>query len=208
MNGMAGEIGHAVYAARLLTYLGDRVSDPAYWLGNLFPDIRHLGVISRHHTHLPHVGLTSLVGKNDFATGMRVHSWVDATREQFMKNQNMKEVLPWHPFVPHALKLLEDELLYQHFDDWNLIHRLLNTVHEEELFYITSKPRIQQWHTILQDYFSAAPTPASRKQLSQAIGLSANSAEEVNSVVEELRNNKKAQQLLTEFWKHLEHVLH
>ncbi len=207
MSDMAGEIGHVVYAARLLTYLGNQVQDPAYWIGTLFPDIRHLGVVSRHHTHVSNVSLSALASDNDFMTGMRVHSWVDSTREHYLKTKNMKETLPWHPFVPHALKLLEDELLYNHFDDWNLIHRLLNTVHEGELQYVNSRPRIQQWHSTLQAYFRQPPSDASRMELSRAIGLSENSAQEVNTVVKELRDTEKTQELLHNFWQHLEQVL-
>src|SRR3990167_5683372 len=77
---MAGEVAHVVYGARVLTYLGDKVTGPEFWAGTLFPDIRHLGIISRQHTHPDNVSLETLVGTGDFETGMRVHAWVDATR--------------------------------------------------------------------------------------------------------------------------------
>ena len=204
---MAGEVGHVVYAARLLTHLKDSVHDPEYWVRTLFPDIRHLGVISRQHTHTKGVTLSSLVGTNDFATGMRVHSWVDATREQYLSSQNIKETLPWHPFVPHALKLLEDELLYDRFDDWNLIHRLLNSVSDDELHYVHDRQRILTWHSILQSYFAHTPDNASRSELAIGIGLSANSAEEINSVVARLREHKKTIEIIESFWDHLERIL-
>lgn len=204
---MAGEIGHVVYAARVLTFLGDKVEEPTYWVGTLFPDIRHLGLVTRHFTHPEGVSLSSLVGKNDFMTGMRVHAWIDSTREKFFSTQHMKEMLPWHPFVPHALKLYEDELLYEHFDDWNLIHRLLNKVHEDELYFVHTPERVQQWHTILQKYIKHTPNPKSRLELSTGIGLSPESADEVNSVVERLRKDKKTKQLLEGFWNHLDLAL-
>jgi hypothetical protein len=204
---MAGEVGHVVYAARLLTFLGDKVQDPSYWIGTLFPDIRHLGVITRQRTHLTDVTLQSLVGKNDFHTGMRVHAWVDATREQYLRDQNVKETLPWHPFVPHALKLVEDEILYDTFDDWNLIHRVLNTVHDEELHYVHSKEHIQQWHTTLQAYLREKPTDKTRKELALGIGLSENSADELNNVTQTLKSDKKTITLLHNFLEHLERLL-
>lgn len=204
---MAGEVAHVVYAARLLKHLGSAVSHPSYWVGTLFPDIRHLGLISRHRTHPQGVGLSSLVGKNDFDTGMRVHAWVDATREKFWQEQNMKESLPWHPFVPHALKLLEDEVVYPLFQDWNLVQRALNTTTEDELYYVNAREQIQRWHDILRRYFAAVPTSASRRQLSIDIGLSPTSADEVNSVVEQLRTNTLTQDLIQEFHLHLEQLL-
>lgn len=204
---MAGEIGHVVYAARLLTYLADDVKDPIYWAGTLFPDIRHLGVISRHRTHPDSVSLSSLVGSNDFLTGMRVHSWLDAIREKFLRDEHMKEYLPWHPFVPHALKLVEDAMLYEHFDDWNLIHRLLNKIYPDELYYVDSKEQVKKWHHLLQKYLKQAPTDDSRYQLALAIGLSTNSAEELNTVVHMLEEDKRTKQLLQKFLQHLEQVL-
>lgn len=204
---MAGEVGHVIYAARLLTYLGDAVLHPQYWAGTLFPDIRHLGVISRHHTHLPNVGAQTLVGQNDFMTGMRVHAWIDATREQYLRSRNMKEYLPWHPFVPHALKLLEDELLYDHFDDWNLVRRVLNTTYDEEIQFVQSVASVHQWHSILQQYFQRKPDDESRLVLAEHIGLSPHSAEEMNTVVERLRHDGRAEKLLEGFWRQLESIL-
>ncbi len=204
---MAGEIGHVVYAARMLTYLGEKVQDPIYWIGTLFPDIRHIGITSRHLTHPTGVTVTTLLGKNDFVTGMRVHSWIDATREYYLRTQHMKETLPWHPFVPHALKLMEDEFLYDHFDDWNLIHRLLNQVNDNELSYIASRDHIHSWHTILQDYFKEKPTDASRLRLSTHIGISEASAEELNQIVNTLKKDGRAQQMLNDFLQHLEKIL-
>lgn len=205
---MAGEVGHVVYAARVLDYLGDAVKGPDYWVGTLFPDIRHLGVVSRHRTHPDSVSLQSLVGKNDFMTGMRVHSWIDQTREYFLRRENIKETLPWHPFVPHALKLMEDELLYDMFDDWNLVLRTLNRVHEDELVFTSNEERVTEWHQVLRDYLREKPTDASRYELTLAIGLSEKVAEELNSVVQQLQKDAKTQEVVQRFWHHLEKVLH
>lgn len=204
---MAGEIGHVVYAARVRTYLGEKVSGHLYWIGTLFPDIRHQGIISRHRTHAAGVTLQTLTGATDFATGMRVHSWVDSTRQRFLSELNIKELLPWHPFVPHALKLLEDEFLYDGFDDWDFVSRQLNKVYEDELYFVAERDRIHAWHTVLQEYFAHAPTDLSRYKLSLAIGLSEQSAEEVNSVVARLRDHEESRALIERFLHHLEYLL-
>lgn len=204
---MAGEIGHVVYAARLLTYLQGRVRDPLYWVGTLFPDIRHLGIISRRRTHPSGVSLSSLVASTDFHTGLRVHAWIDATREKFFRDQHMKEHLPWHPFVPFCLNLLEDELLYAHFEDWNLLQRLLNEVHTDELHFINERVFIERWHTVLQSYFKEAPSSASRKALTHGIGLSPRAAEESEHVLQLLHEDGRAKKMLEQFWQYLEDLL-
>lgn len=204
---MAGEIGHVVYGARVLTYLGDAVTDPSFWTGTLFPDIRHLGVVSRHRTHPRDISLHSLVGSTDFSTGMRVHAWVDATRETYLSDQNIKEALPWHPFVPHALKLLEDDMLYHSYDDWDVIIRLLNKVHEEELAFIEDTRAIATWHETLRHYFRTQPNDASRAELAVGIGLTAINGREINSIVKRLRESKVATQMIQGFWQYLEDIL-
>lgn len=204
---MAGEIGHVVYGARVLTYLDGAVGDPIFWTGTLFSDIRHLGVVSRHRTHLAEVSLHSLVGATDFMTGMRVHSWIDMTREAYLHQQNMKESLPWHPFVPHALKLLEDEMLYKSYDDWDVILRLLNKVHDEELAFVEDRRKVAAWHEILRDYFRYSPTDETRAQLAVGINLSAINAREINSIVARLRRDGAAAGIIEGFWRYLEDIL-
>lgn len=207
LQGMAGEVAHVVYGARVLTYLDDKVTSPEFWAGTLFPDIRHLGIVSRQRTHFDNVSLETLAGGRDFETGMRVHTWVDATRDQFLREANMKEALPWHPFVPHALKLVEDDLLYGRFDDWNLIQRALNKIYDEELHYVNSLQHINTWHSVLQDYFKQAPTDETRYQLALSIGLSEDSAGEINSVVRLLKSDTRTSKLIEQFIRHLELLL-
>jgi hypothetical protein len=204
---MAGEIGHVVWAARVLIYLHDKTTTLPFWAGTLFPDIRHFGVVSRRRTHADNVSLESLAGSDDFESGMRVHAWIDATRDAFLRKVSIKEALPWHPFVPHALKLVEDEILYDRFDDWNLIHRALGRIYDDELAYVSSRKRIAEWHTALQDYFQERPTPASRRDLSLAIGLSEISAEELNNVVALLQQDARTAKVIDRTVRHFDLIL-
>lgn len=204
---MAGEVGHVIYAARILHHLKDKVQDTSFWSGTLLPDIKHFGIITRNRTHPEGVTLSTLVGNDDFTTGVRVHAWIDATREKFLQEQHIKEALPWHPFVPHALKLAEDELLYDMYTDWNLIHRALNEVRPEEIELAGSEEYIRKWHTLLQKYFKQKPTVETRRELSIGIGLSENSADEINSVVNQLKGLPKVRELLDGFAARLESIL-
>ena len=205
---MAGEVGHVVYGQRIVAYLGDSIGKvPEFWSGTLFPDIRHLGVVSRHHTHPSGVTLASLGGDSDFITGMRTHAWIDATREEFLRQQHIKEVLPWHPFVPHALKLLEDELLYDKYDDWDEIQHVLHKVRSDEVHFVEDKEAIESWHRTLRDYFAAPPTDETRLVLTERIGLSAAMGREFNSIISQLRKNTVARNLTEAFSLHLDGLL-
>jgi len=201
---MAGEIGHVVYGNLVAEKLEVPIdSKAAFWSGTLFPDIRHIDAVSRHRTHPEDVSLSSLVGVSDFHTGMRIHSWIDGTREAFLSRKNIKEVLPWHPFVPHALKLLEDEQVYAECEDWDDVTRALHTVHDVEKEFVVDVDTIEQWHVMLRDYFSQFPTDESRVQLANAIGLSSTLAKEINTVVRRLREHRVAKLLSVDFKAHL-----
>jgi len=204
---MAGEVGHVVYAQRVLKYLDMEVAGQAFWTGTLLPDIRHYGIVSGKQTHPEHVALQTLAGDNDFETGMRVHAWVDAVRNAFFEGENIKEELPWHPFVPHALKLLEDEILYDSFAHWKMVTDVLSTVHEEELNFVADRELLEKWHVELTKYLRRKPDDVSRFELSVAIGLSENSAQELNSVVKRLADHGEASFLVERFLRHLELLL-
>lgn len=204
---MAGEIAHVVYAARLLTHVGDAVSHPSYWIGALFPDIYRIGRTSRFPTHPRPVGLSTLIGNNDFITGMRVHSWIDETRELYFREHAVFEKLPWHPLLPFAFELFEDEVLYPSYEDWNLVLRILSTVHPDEEKMIHNRPHIQAWHALLQNYMRSTPSDESRSIYMDKLQISSSTAREINGLVSDLRSSSTAKEILTNYIHVIEHIL-
>ena len=204
---MAGEIAHVIYAARLLTYLGDSVSHSSYWIGALFPDIYRIERTSRFPTHPRPVSLATLVGKNDFITGMRTHSWIDDTREKYFRDKQAFEKLSWHPLLPFAFELFEDEVLYQSYSDWDHIVRILSTVHADEEHIIHNRPHIQAWHALLQNYFRNTPTNKTRMKYMEQLQIPSSIATEINGVVEDLHNSGAAKEVLIQYIRAVEHIL-
>lgn len=204
---MAGEIAHIIYAARLLTHLQDDVSDPSYWIGALFPDIYRIGRTSRYPTHPRPVSLATIVGTNDFRTGMRTHSWIDDTREKYFREHHVLEKLSWHPLLPFALELFEDELLYGYYNDWNHIVRILANIHPDEEGLIHNRTHIQAWHTLLANYFRHAPSDISRKIFMEKLQIPSPIVQEVNDVVADLRASDAAQDIIMKYIQTIEHIL-
>ncbi len=204
---MAGEIAHTIYAARLLTHIGDDVSDPSYWIGALFPDIYRIGRTSRYPTHPRSVSLSTIVGNNDFVTGMRVHSWIDDTREKYFREHSALEKLSWHPLLPFAFELFEDEILYGSYDDWGHITAILSTIHADEELLIHNRPHIQAWHALLANYFRAAPDDTSRRIFMEKLQIPSAIIQEVNGVVADLKANDTAQEILMDYIRSIEHIL-
>lgn len=204
---MAGEIAHVIYAARLLTHLGDAVSHSSYWVGALFPDIYRIERTSRFPTHPRPVSLSTLVGKNDFITGMRTHSWIDDTREKYFREHSAFEKLSWHPLLPFAFELFEDEILYPSYNDWSHIVRILSTIHADEEHIVHNRPHIQAWHALLQNYFRNAPSEKSRSRYMEQLQIPSAVIHEINGVVEDLHSAVTAKDVLMEYIQEVEHIL-
>ncbi|OGY37243.1 MAG: hypothetical protein A3E36_00960 [Candidatus Andersenbacteria bacterium RIFCSPHIGHO2_12_FULL_45_11b] len=204
---MVGEISHIVYAARLLSFLGEEVSHASYWNGVTFPNIRKLHVRTRHFTHPHPVSIASLTGSNDFLTGMRVHAWIDETHDRFERHQTIAEHIPDHPLVPYARSLAEDELLYDAFLDWDVIQKALRTVHHDELYYVHERASVRKWHDVLQAYFLHKPNNESRMIFSRAIGLSHAVANEANATVQALLAMPEIHQVLEGYLRDIEHTI-
>lgn len=204
---MAGEIAHIVYAARLLTALQGRVSHHSYWVGTVFPDIYRLETSHRHPTHPKSVSLATIVGQNDFRTGMRVHAWIDETREHYIREHRVYERLPWHPLIPFALELFEDEILYDAYDDWGIMRRALAKIHPDEIAIVHEQLHLRGWHTMLENYFRHLPSDASRALLLDTLGISKEVAHETNRIVGTLRSNAAAKEIINGYIFELEHML-
>ncbi len=204
---MVGEISHIVYAARLLSFLDDDVSNASYWNGVVFPNIRRINIQTRHHTHVHPISITSLKGSNDFLTGMRVHAWIDEMHDHYERHQAITGHIPDHPLIPYARTLLEDELLYDAFLDWHVVRKALRTIHHDELYYVHERASVRRWHDILQTYFHHKPDDESRLLFSHAIGISKPVAQEVNTTVNLLREMPEVQKFLEGFLRDIEHTI-
>jgi hypothetical protein len=66
---------------------------------------------------------------------------------------------------------------------------------------------VTRWHDILQDYFRKKPDDDSRYKLSLDIGLSEASAEEINSIVKNLKGVPRTKLLMDQFIQLLEGLL-
>lgn len=204
---MAGEIAHIIYAARLLTTLSHSVSHHSYWIGAVFPDIYRVKTSHRYPTHPKPVSLSTIVGQNDFRTGMRVHSWIDATRDHYMREHRAYERLSWHPLLPYALELLEDEILYGAFDDWGIVRRALSTIHPDEIHIVHERLHVKAWHTMLEQYFRQAPSDASRTAFTTSLGISSEIIHATNELIHTLRSDHTAKDILNGYIGELEHML-
>jgi hypothetical protein len=158
----AAPFTHLILAEKFLECSApvDEIQKRDFMAGNLFPDIRHLGEISRTKTHekgltLQDVGHSS----SPFTTGMRLHAFVDEVREHFaLKSGIYDELEAWGPqYRASLLKFIEDEIFYDWIEPCCFVS-FFEEVLEEELAWGSSLSCTEEWHRFCQGYLRDRPS--------------------------------------------------
>lgn len=130
-----------------------------FLVGNLFPDIRHLGEISREKTHEKGLTLED-IGRSasPFTAGMRLHALVDEVRESFAVRYGIYDwIEEWGPkYKASLLKLVEDEILCD-LKEPHCFPPFFEGVLEEEIAWGSSLSCTEEWHRFCQYYLSQRP---------------------------------------------------
>jgi len=131
-----------------------------FLLGTVFPDIRYLGVIKRHQTHYQNVSLSDIKNeKSAFMQGMLFHSFVDEYRKNWIQQHRSYQRIQEIPsrYRDTFLKLVEDQILDEHYN-WNEFKQALLSIPQEEKNFKISDAALTQWHTGLTLYFATSPS--------------------------------------------------
>lgn len=161
---MAAPATHIIFADAFLRS-ATQFSRADFIIGTSFPDIRHLGSISREASHLQPIDLTHIHTEQDpFMAGMRFHNYVDLMRNVYWKETGMLDQLPQAPYLQQALKLREDIVLYDHVTDWPQVVQYFDSVPATEQGFTVPDSDIQHWHNIVAQYIAERPTLESALQ--------------------------------------------
>lgn len=155
-------ITHAAFTEMLWEY-HDQYNEEdkmAFMIGTLFPDIRYLAECDRSVTHFDHVTLEDvLLEKNPFLAGMLFHSYVDKEREVYLVSKGIYDYIsPLNSPRPTTLiKLVEDEFI---FDLVDLVYckRCVKVILDEETKFGIELDKIEEWHYLLNNYFTYKPS--------------------------------------------------
>jgi len=133
----------------------------AFIVGTLYPDIRYAADIPRAQTHEHNVSLQDicLVSNDYFNAGKKFHSYVDEKRERFAYRSHIYDVIKPVPIEYRAtyLKLLEDEIIWDHVDRMDVILNLFHFSPDEKMATINEWD-IFKWHVWLMLYFQHRPS--------------------------------------------------
>lgn len=156
----AAPLTHLVLAQEFLKqtpFLQEAEIKP-FLVGNVFPDIRYLGEISREETHEKEITLDDIFNApSPFIAGMRLHALVDVFREDMVVYWNIYDLIEGESHPATLLKLIEDEILYEMVETQNFIP-LFDEILTDELAWKVSLLTHHKWHYFLQRYLGKKPS--------------------------------------------------
>lgn len=198
---MAGEATHIILADRCIERHSTLFDRSQFLQGTVFPDIRYLGDLSRDETHDATVSLSDVVASSDaFVAGVRFHSVVDRVRNDFMKQSGIYDLCPPFLYDQQALKLCEDEILYDAYSDWNTVCHyfdMLEDVPRSE--FRVRADAVRAWYTALRGYIEKRPTDEARRALLSLEGYSTEAIILMNAYIEELKKNTTVTAIMQKF---------
>ena len=199
---MASEITHVVYGKKIFDRLGDH-SWPEFVTGTLFPDIRYMAKIDRKLVHFINTSEDKIPLNNSFRAGMYVHSLVDEKRELFLKSKRMYELLPENRLNATALKLVEDEVVYGRYKNWEGAVLIPDNLFKEEYLFSIPKKTIDSWYKFLQYYFNNGPSELAWNRLIQKLGFDKKLAREVIVQVNIIKQKTKVMNIIKSTYNYI-----
>jgi hypothetical protein len=212
---MASQIAHIVYAKKYFDKIENgkaeghfldeekikrnhKINKDEFILGAVFPDIRRIDQsIKRKDTHLRFSPLNlDFSGLTSFEAGWKFHLYCDMRREEILNGLGFFKLENTTELFGHPAKFLEDELLYDNYDNWE---KIANYFRNPPLVYLDIKadrPTFVLWYAILAKYIEEKPNEKSmRAFFSKQLSLS-QKTNEIMSAILELKKNKKVVECL------------
>lgn len=197
---MASQISHIVYAKKYLENHQMLESEKElFFLGCVFPDIRRIDeTIKRGDTHLRFSPIDlDFSGLSPFESGWKFHLYCDMKRDEILRNHffyslkgNKSE--KWL----HPAKLLEDEILYDEYNNWEKIVSFFNNPPLIKLNIEVSRESFNLWFAMIARYLEKKPDEKSMHIfLLKQRGLPGK-VDEIVKTVSIIKNNKKAVEIL------------
>lgn len=196
---MASQIAHIIYAQK---YLEKHPMPPGaedlFIAGCIFPDIRRIDeTIKRKDTHLCYENCDlNFEGLPPFQAGWKFHLYCDMKREEILNKYGFYLISGTGEFYHLPDKLLEDEILYDQYNNWEKLVYFFNNIPPIENGINVSYETMSLWYAISAKYMEKKPdSKAMRIFLSKQPSL----YEKVTGIIEsvdKLRKNERVIELL------------
>jgi hypothetical protein len=191
---MASQISHIIYSRK---YFEKHPALPAYEdefiLGCVFPDIRRIDEsVKRKDTHLcfDHCDL-NFNQMSAFEAGWKFHTYCDMKRDEILKRNGLYEIKGATDFWGQAAKQLEDELLYEKYNNWEKLVNYFNNAPVLEIGIDVSHETFQLWYAILAKYIEKKPDNKAMRIFLSKQSPFATKVDGIMESVDRLRQDKK-----------------
>jgi len=207
---MASQIAHIVYAKKYFDKIENgnpgvdfldeerinhnhKLNRDEFLLGVVFPDIRRIEPsIKRKDTHLQFQPLDlDFSGLTSFEAGWKFHLYCDMRRDEILNKNGFYRLENTTELFGHPAKLLEDELLYDKYNNWEKVENYFRNPPLVSLEIGVDRPTFALWYAIIAKYVEKKPDEKSmRAFLSKQLSLS-QKTDEIMTAIAELKKNKK-----------------
>lgn len=202
---MASQVAHIVYAKKYLEkFPSNEIDRDEFLLGCVFPDIRRLAEnLTRSDTHMAFNPIDlNFSGLTSFQAGWKFHLYCDMRREEILNSYSFYEKTKDNGSSCQAGKMLEDELLYGTYNNWEKLMHYFNNAPTISLPQGLSRQSFELWYAMIASYINKKPTDQSMQIfLSKQVMFQKNNDLIIQRVAE-LRKNSSAieilQKILTE----------
>lgn len=207
---MASEITHLVFANTLYEkYFSDKKRED-FLIGACLPDIRYIdNNLDRQSTHFDIREINQVIREKDgLAAGIKFHSLTDYKRKQFLGLRG-GIIIGFDPrlFDWWGYKLLEDEILYDNFNNWTDTTTLLKEYWFKILPFSISMTKYNKYLNILGKYFCQKPNENSRRLFLSALGYADSAISEEENTIIALKTNQEVIATIEEMYEKIEEII-
>lgn len=194
---MASQVAHIIYAKKYLEkYPSSEIDKDLFLLGTVFPDVRRIdGTIKRKDTHLRFAPLNlDFQGLDSFQAGWKFHLYCDMKRDEILRNAGFYKKVPNVSELPP--KILEDELVYDEYNNWEKLAALLNNPPEIKFDFYLSPESLHLWYAIVARYFGQKTDEKTTRAFLVKQPSLIKRVDEIMKAVAEIRANEEVVEIL------------
>ena len=204
---MAATITHFVLADKVFDKFFSHLKKDEFFIGNIFPDIRYIGVIDREKTHSDDVIMENIVKGDPFKAGAEFHQLTDKVEAKFANDNGVYSLFPHLEYATQSLKLFSDDILYPIIKNWQEYAAFFKKILPQEQKFGIADKDILKWHRMVQKYISKKPNPETRTELIKGTVMPFQSASTVNNNIEVIKKYEKMKKVILNFYNKFEILL-
>lgn len=213
---MASQVSHIVYAKKYfnsfeLSKSGDstsagkalssegKINKDEFFLGCVFPDIRRVDPrIKRKSTHLyfPVLDL-DFKAISSFEAGWKFHLYCDMRREEILNKYDFYSLKGASDFYSIPAKILEDEIVYDSYNNWEKVKNYFNNAPYPHLEQIKITPEtFRLWYAVVAKYTENKPNDKSMRIFLSKQPSLRNDIDNIMRSLKKLRTNGRVAEIL------------